>query len=216
MNKYDTVIFDMDGTVMNTLLDLLDSTNYVLDQYNYPNVILDDIGAYMGNGLEKYFEKCFPNGSENENFKEALISFTDYYTDHCQIKTAPYDGILELMAELQKKNYKMAIVSNKAHEPLQAINKKFFSDYIQIAIGAKAGRNKKPAPDGVEKALQLLGSNKNTSVYIGDTEVDRATAKNADLDCVLVSWGFRDISLLETLKADKIIDKPMELLDFLS
>lgn len=216
MNKYNTVIFDMDGTVMNTLVDLLDSTNYILDKYNYPNVILEDIGAYMGNGLEKYFEKCFPNGSKNENYTEAVSLFLEYYADHCQVKTAPYDGILDLMAELQKRNYKMAIVSNKTHGPLQVINNKFFSEYIEFAIGDEPSRNRKPAPDGVEKALELLGSAKETSVYIGDTEVDRATAKNAGLDCVLVSWGFRDIEFLKTLEANAIIDKPLALLDFLA
>lgn len=216
MKKYNTIVFDMDGTVMNTLVDLMDSSNYVLDQYEYPRVELKDIGGYMGNGLEKMFEKCFPNGSENENFTQAFDKFKSYYADHCQIKTAPYDGVLDLMNELQKKEYKMAIVSNKAHEPLQELYQKFFTDYVDFAIGEKEGIRRKPAPDGVEKALELLGSDKEHSVYVGDTEVDRATAKNAGLDCVLVSWGFRDRSFQETLEANAIIDTPIELLDFLS
>jgi phosphoglycolate phosphatase len=215
INTYDTVVFDMDGTVMNTLEDLLDSINYTLDFYNYPNVKLSEIGGYMGNGLEKMFEKCFPNNYVNPLFQEAFIKFKAYYMEHCQIKTKPYKGILELMETLQKKNYKMAIVSNKAHEAVLELNNLFFSNYVTIAIGEKDGIRKKPFPDGVLKALELLNSKKETSVYVGDTEVDRKTAQNSNLDCVLVSWGFRDRAYQETLQANCIIDNPLQLLDFL-
>ena len=215
MKTYDTIIFDMDGTILNTLEDLQDSVNYILIPYNYPQVKLSEIGAYMGNGLEKMFEKCFPNGSDNPYFLEAFKRFKNHYMENCQIKTGPYEGIIELMQALKKSNYKMAIVSNKAHEAVLELNQLFFSNYVSIAIGEKEGIRKKPFPDGVFKALELLDSKSETSLYVGDTEIDKKTAQNSNLDCVLVSWGFRDKSYQETLKAKLIIDKPSQLLDFL-
>ncbi len=213
--KYDTVIFDMDGTVMNTLVDLMDSINYVLEKYNYPFIELGDIGGYMGKGLDQMAAQCFPGGETDPNFKEGVEIFKEYYGEHCQIKTAPYDGIIDLMAALKDKGYKLAIVSNKAHEPLQELNNQFFSAYVTVAIGEKEGITKKPAPDGVNLALELLGSTKETSIYVGDTEVDRETAVNADLDCVMVAWGFRSMDILQTLDAMKIIETPIELLEVL-
>jgi phosphoglycolate phosphatase len=211
--NYDTVVFDMDGTVMNTLVDLMNSVNYVLDSYQFPHVLLSEIGGYMGNGLEKMFEKCFPNGSDHPDFQNAFQAFKTYYMTHCQIKTCPYDGIIELMEALKKQKIKMAIVSNKAHDAVIELNNQFFSSYVSIAIGEKEGVRKKPFPDGVLKALSLLNSKQETSLYVGDTEVDRETAQNANLDCVLVSWGFRDRAFQETLNASCIIDSPLQLLD---
>jgi phosphoglycolate phosphatase len=153
----------------------------------------------------------------NPKFEEAYETFMEYYQAHCQIKTDAYPGILDLLKSLKDKGYKMAIVSNKAQCAVSELNEIYFKKYIDVAIGENeaGGIGKKPAPDEVNLALEQLDSTKAESIYVGDSDVDKATADNSQLDCVLCQWGFRDLELLESLKPKSIIAKPEELIEVL-
>lgn len=214
---YNTVIFDLDGTLLNTIEDLADAVNYVQGKYDIEKHSVELVRKHVGNGIRNLMIRSVPLGEENPKFEEMFICFREYYQKHCQIKTEAYPGIMELLKGLHNKGIKMAIVSNKTHPAVVELNEIYFKDYIQVAIGENetAGIQKKPAPDSVNHALELLGSNKEEAIYVGDSEVDYATAKNADLKCVLCSWGFRDRALLESFKPMAILDKPEELLEIL-
>lgn len=214
---YNTVIFDLDGTLLNTIDDLADAVNYVQEKYGIEKHSVDLVRQHVGNGIRNLMIRSVPQGEENPKFEEMFSCYKEYYQEHCQIKTAAYPGIMELLKSLHNKGIKMAIVSNKAHPAVVELNKIYFEDYISVAIGENeaAGIQKKPAPDSVFHALELLGSKKSEAIYVGDSEVDYATAKNSGLDCVLCSWGFRDRELLESFDPMAIIDQPEQLLEIL-
>lgn len=211
---YKTVVFDLDGTLLNTLEDLTDPVLYIQKKFDFPLHNIELVRQHVGNGIRKLIIRSIPDGEDNPRFEEVYQEFLDYYQKNCQVKTRAYDGIMELLKELHESNIKMAIVSNKAHGAVDELNEIYFKDYIKVAIGENeaAGIKKKPAPDSVFHALKLLGSKKEEAVYVGDSEVDRATAENAGMDCVLCSWGFRERELLEGLKPIAIIDEPKDLL----
>lgn len=215
MKKYDTVIFDLDGTLLNTIEDLTDGVNYVMEQYGFPQWKICDIRNFVGNGIRNLMIKATPDGEENPKFEEIFKNFKEYYTEHCRIKTTPYDGVTELLKRLHTFGYKMAIVSNKNHQAVQELNEIYFDEYISAAIGEKPGVRKKPAPDSVGEALKKLGADKEKAIYVGDSEVDAQTAKNSEMDYVLVTWGFRDREQLEVYNPVSFIDTPMELVDIL-
>lgn len=214
---YNTVIFDLDGTLLNTIDDLADAVNYVQEKYGIEKHSVDLVRQHVGNGIRNLMIRSVPQGEENPKFEEMFSCYKEYYQEHCQIKTAAYPGIMELLKSLHNKGIKMAIVSNKAHPAVVELNKIYFEDYISVAIGENeaAGIQKKPAPDSVFHALELLGSKKSEAIYVGDSEVDYATAKNSGLDCVLCSWGFRDRELLESFEPMAIIDQPEQLLEII-
>lgn len=214
MKRYKAVIFDLDGTLLNTLEDLTDAVNHVMRQFNYPEHTIEEIRSFVGNGIKLLIERSLPDGKDNPEFDKIFSEFKLYYTSHCQIKTRPYDGIMELISSLKEQGYKLAIVSNKNQSAVTELNNIYFSDYISTAIGEKEGVRKKPAPDTVIKALSELGISSDDAVYVGDSDVDRETAKNSDMDCISVTWGFRDRKLLESLNPYAIIDKPAELLNY--
>lgn len=211
----EAVIFDLDGTLLNTLEDLTDSVNVALEQYHYPARSLEEVRSFVGNGLRNLMIKAVPKGEATPDFEELFMYFKDYYKTHCDIKTAPYDGILELMREMKGRGIKMAIVSNKYDLGVKALNEKFFAEFTDVAIGEREGIARKPAPDAVNEAIQLLGVEKVHTIYVGDSDVDIQTAKNADIRCVCVSWGFRDESYLLERGAGILIDRPLELLEYL-
>ena len=214
---YNTVIFDLDGTLLNTIEDLADAVNYVLKKFEWQEHTLDRVRQDVGNGIRKLMERSIPEGLSNPKFEEAFLTFQEYYQEHCQVKTSAYPGIEELLKQLKKKGYKMAIVSNKAHVAVEELNEIYFKKYIDVAIGENedAGIKRKPAPDMVNLALEKLNSKKSEAIYVGDSEVDKATADNSEMECVLCQWGFREKSLLESLKPMAIIDMPEELLKIL-
>ncbi|MBE5924963.1 MAG: HAD family hydrolase [Lachnospiraceae bacterium] len=215
MNKIDTVIFDMDGTVLNTLDDLTESVNYVLNKFGMPLRTLEEYRRFFGNGI-KYALKCAsPDGTPNSVIEEMLPVFREHYDAHCLDRTRPYDGILELMKELKENGYKMAIVSNKIDSAVKELNERFFSEYIDVAIGERAGINRKPASDTVIEALRELGSDKENAVYVGDSEVDFQTAVNSKLPCVSVLWGFRDKDYLISIGASQFANTPQEVFDII-
>lgn len=214
---YNTVIFDLDGTLLDTIEDLADSVNYVQKKYGYPLHSVDEVKAHVGNGIRNLIIRSIPKGEEKDNFQDVYKEFKRYYQKHCRVKTDVYSGIMELLESLHKRKIKMAIVSNKAHCAVEELNEAYFKNYISVAIGEneEAGIKKKPSPDSVFKVLDMLGSKKEETVYVGDSDVDMATAKNSGLDCILCSWGFREKALLESLKPLAVIDNPEELLEII-
>ena len=215
MKKINTIIFDMDGTVLNTLDDLTVSVNYVLRKFGFPERTLEDYRRFFGNGIRQALELAVPEGTPESVIDEMLPVFKEHYDEHCLDKTSPYEGIPELMKELKHRGYKMAIVSNKIDSAVKELNEKFFSEYVEVAIGEKEGIKRKPAPDTVILALKELGSTKEEAVYIGDSEVDFQTAVNSELLCISVLWGFRDKDYLMDIGATIFADKPSDVLEML-
>ena len=215
--RYDTVIFDLDGTLMDTLEDLADSVNEILGRNGYPFKTIGEVRRIVGNGLKQTLTLCLPEGTDEAVVERLLPEFAAYYQAHCQIKTKPYDGIEDVLRELCARGYKLAIVSNKRDEAVKTLNRECFAAYVKVAIGENesAGIKKKPAPDTVYQALKELGSRREDAVYVGDSEVDRMTAENAGLPCISVDWGFRDREELEKLNPAYLISRPKELLEIL-
>lgn len=214
---YNTVIFDLDGTLLNTIDDLADAVNYVQKKYELELHSVELVRQHVGNGIRNLMIRSVPQGEQNPKFEEMFDCFREYYQKHCQIKTTAYPGIMDLLKELHHRGIKMAIVSNKAHLAVEELNEIYFKKYIDIAVGENedAGIQKKPAPDMVNLALEKLESKKSEVIYVGDSEVDYATAVNSGLECVLCSWGFRERSLLESFEPLAIIDAPEMLLEIL-
>ena len=215
MKHYDTVIFDLDGTLLNTLEDLADAVNYVMRANSYPERTIDEVRRFVGNGIRRLMELAVPEGVTGENFERVFEEFKSYYTEHCQIKTCAYEGIMSLLDRLQAEGYAMAIVSNKNHAAVCELNDLYFKKYIETAIGQKDGIRKKPAPDTVLQALKELEKEPETAIYVGDSEVDFATAKNSEMDCVLVTWGFRTVEELAGFEPKALIDRPEQLIGVL-
>lgn len=218
MNKKDTVIFDLDGTLLDTLEDLKNSVNYAMRQCGYPEHTLEEIRTYVGNGILLLMQRAIPGGKEDPQFDKAFALFKEHYGKHCNDTTKPYDGIMELLHTLQKNNIKMAIVSNKADFAVKELNEIYFKELIPVAIGEKEseGIRKKPAPDTVMEALKELGSTAENSVYIGDSEVDIQTARNSGMDEILCDWGFRGEEFLKQHGARNLIKEPQEILSLLA
>ncbi len=215
MAKYDTVIFDLDGTLLNTIEDLCDSTNFALSQYGYPSRTLEEVRSFVGNGIGVLIEKALPNGKLNPEYPKVLATFKKHYTVNCNNKTRAYDGINELLHNLKNSGYKLAVVSNKIDVAVKDLCNRYFKDTIDVAIGETEKIRRKPAPDEVFEAISVLDSEKDKTVYIGDSEVDIETARNADIDVISVSWGFRDKRVLSEAGADVIFSAPQEVFEYI-
>lgn len=213
--KYEAVIFDLDGTLLNTLEDLKDSVNYGLKKYDMQERTLEEIRRFVGNGIQRLIQLAVPKGTGLEEENKVFDAFKEYYKVHCNDKTDLYPGISNLLAELKKRGFAMAIVSNKLQEGVDALSRQYFKTYLDVAIGAREGIQKKPAPDSVIEALRLLDIPKERAVYVGDSEVDIATAQNAQMDCITVTWGFRSRKEQEAAGADIFVDKPEEIIPLL-
>lgn len=215
MKAYDTVIFDLDGTLLNTLEDLADSVNYALAQAGMPFRSTEEVRRFVGNGVRRLMELSIPQGENNPRFEEIFSVFREHYFVHCNDKTEPYPHIMEMLEQLKERGYKLAIVSNKYYNAVQELRKLYFADYISVAIGEKEGIRKKPAPDTVQEALHALDSDESSAVYVGDSEVDIATAANAGMDCIAVTWGFRTREEQKRAGGKVFADDPMDILDLL-
>lgn len=202
-----TVIFDLDGTLLNTLEDLKEATNFALSKYNYPTRTLEEVRCFVGNGVRKLIERAVPENCQN--VEECLSVFKQNYSEIMYNHTAPYNGILKILSDLKANGIKTGVVSNKFDSAVKELCKKYFADLIDIAIGQADDVPKKPAPDGVFKAMRELGADKLSTIYVGDSDVDVATAKNANLPCIGVTWGFRDREYLKG--ANFIIDNPNDI-----
>lgn len=211
----EAVIFDLDGTLLDTLGDLTDSVNTALEKYHLPTCTMEEVKGFIGNGLRNLMQQAVEGGEDFPQFEELFAFFKEYYRTHCNIKTSPYEGIIELMKELKGRNVKMAIVSNKIDSGVKELNEKFFKEYTDVAIGEREGVRRKPAPDSLEEAIRVLGVEKEHALYVGDSDVDILTAKNAEVRCVSVTWGFRDEKFLMKNGAGVMINRPLELLEYL-
>jgi phosphoglycolate phosphatase len=211
---YNTYIFDLDGTLLDTLGDLAAATNYALRQHGMPEHSIDDVRRFVGNGVRKLMERAIPDGAHNPDFEATFATFRQYYMQHSLDTTQPYEGISETLAALKAKGCRLAVVSNKMMAATQELCQHFFPDTIEVAIGENeaAGIRKKPAPDTVYAALDVLGEGKGNAVYVGDSDVDIQTAANAGLPCISVLWGFRDKAFLTENGAKTFISTPSELL----
>ena len=213
--KYETLIFDLDGTLLNTLDDLWASVNYALGECGYPLRTIDEVRRFVGNGIRKLMERAVPEGVTGYDLENALGIFKEHYAKNSRNMTRPYDGVLDLLHEAKKRGYKLAIVSNKIDFAVKDLRDEFFADVVEVAIGECEGMNNKPAPDMVYKAIDELGSDRDKCIYIGDTDVDMMTATNSKMECISVSWGFRVREELEGYGAKMIADTPMDVLKFI-
>ena len=210
----DNFIFDLDGTLLNTINDLAASTNYALRSAGMPEHSVDDVRRFVGNGVKKLMERAIPDGLNNPDFDETYATFRKHYLEHSLDTTKPYDGIPAVLAELKRRGKKLAIVSNKFYAATQELARHFFPDTIEVAIGERENIRKKPAPDTVLEAMRQLGVGKEGTVYIGDSDVDIDTAHNVGVPCISVLWGFRDREFLLAHGATTLIERPEQLLDF--
>lgn len=211
---YKTYIFDLDGTLLNTIDDLTASTNYALQTYGMPTWSTHDVLRFVGNGIRKLIERAVPDGEQHPMFEEVFRCFRTHYAEHNMDHTCPYEGIPELLRILKERNCRLAVVSNKFHAATQALCRHFFPDTIDVAIGENEaeGIRKKPAPDTVLEALRQLRVGKEDAVYVGDSDVDIQTAHNSGLPCISVLWGFRDRNFLLSHGATTFIESPQQLL----
>lgn len=208
---YKLAVFDMDGTILDTLEDLKDSTNFALEKCGYPTRSYDEVRRFVGNGIRKLIERAVPEGLTTEQIDRVHEVFTEHYKVHCADKTKAYDGIKPLLEKLRASGVKTAVVSNKADYGVQELCKEYFDGLFDYAVGEREGIRRKPAPDAVNEALRVLGIDKSEAVYIGDSDVDFETAKNAELPCISVLWGFRDEEFLREKGATLFVRDPAEI-----
>lgn len=211
LRPYKCVIFDLDGTLLDTLDDLTDSVNQALSAFHFPARTKEEVRNFVGNGIGKLIERAVPHETNRETVKAVYDYFCDYYKEHCQDKTRPYDGIETMLDDLKKQGYKLAIVSNKADFAVKELNACFFEKWIPVAIGERQGVARKPAPDTVIEAMKELHMQKEDCIYVGDSDVDIKTAENAGLPCISVTWGFRDAAFLKENGAQIFASTPEEI-----
>lgn len=212
----NSIIFDLDGTLLNTLDDLYSSVNHALALYHLPVRSKWEVRSYLGNGVRRLVEHALPEGCDAELTEKVFSEFREYYLEHSLDCTQPYEHIIPMLQQCKALGLKTAIVSNKLDMAVQDLHQRFFADCIDIAIGETPDVRRKPAPDMVLRAIGQLGCNHDEAVYVGDSEVDLATAHNASLPCIAVSWGFRDKDFLIEQGAKTIIDSPLDIITTLS
>lgn len=214
MNQYDTYIFDLDGTLLNTLDDLAAATNYALRTNGLPQHSVDDVRRFVGNGVRMLMRRAVPDGEQNPRFDAAFAAFRQYYLAHSLDTTRPYDGVMTMLRSLKSRGCRLAVVSNKFCAATEELCRHFFDGLIEVAIGENeaAGIRKKPAPDTVFEALRQLGVGPDGAVYVGDSDVDIQTARNAQLPCISVLWGFRDRDFLTANGATTFVAAPLDML----
>ncbi|MBQ8374904.1 MAG: HAD family hydrolase [Clostridia bacterium] len=216
--RYDCFLFDLDGTLLDTLDDLTDAVNYALKKNGYSPRTREEVRAFIGNGVVKLTERAIGQEKEScENFDTVFKDFKLYYGEHCEDKTRAYEGVIELLTALKAAGKKVGVVSNKAAFAVEKLCEAYFGELVGVAIGENesAGVKKKPAPDTVLLALKALNAKKETAVYVGDSEVDILTAKNAELPCISVSWGMKDGEFLLANGADVLVDTPDQIEQFI-
>lgn len=209
---YKTVIFDLDGTLLDTLADLHASVNAALSAFGLPSRSLDEVRSFVGNGIAKLIERAI-GGAAHPNFEGVFSAFKGHYGAHCKDKTKPYDGILPLLQRLQSAGVQTAVVSNKADFAVKLLAEEYFQGLLLDAVGENegAGVRKKPAPDSLFAVMEKLNAKKAETLYVGDSEVDIQTAQNAGVACVSVTWGFKDREFLLANGAKLLVDTPCEL-----
>ncbi len=212
--KYKTVLFDLDGTLLDTLEDMADALNRIMRKYGLPERTLKEVRSFVGNGARRLIELA-AEGVDDETLEQILADYKEDYDRNYLIKTAPYPGILELLKTLRESGVKTGVVSNKPDSTVQELSEALFQDLADVSVGEKTGIRRKPAPDTVLAAMEQLGSTKEDTVYVGDSEVDIATARAAGIPCISVTWGFRDRDMLIEAGAQTFADSSEELLKLL-
>ena len=210
---YKAIIWDLDGTLLDTLQDLADAVNHSLEAYGLPVRTKEEIRAIVGRGIRHLVENAVPAGTDPATTDAVFGELCTYYAAHSADATAPYAGIPAMLGELSRAGVKMAIVSNKADFAVQDLVMRYFGEEITLAVGAREDIPKKPAPDMVEYSLARLGVTKAETAYVGDSEVDVLTARNTGMDCLAVDWGFRSRETLREAGAERIFSTPQELME---
>ncbi len=209
------VIFDLDGTLLNTLGDLYISFNYAIEKFGYPRRTIEEIKSFVGNGIKTAIERALPHKVADDELNKIVELFKKYYIEHMNEHTAPYDGITDMLKELKSKGYRVGVVSNKYDNAVKELCKRYFGELVEIAVGESSEVNKKPAKDGVLKVLKELNTVEtevNNVIYVGDSEVDIETAKNAKIPCISVLWGFKDKDFLEKNGASIFAEVPNDII----
>lgn len=210
---YKAAIFDLDGTLLDSIADLRNSVNYALKQCGLPLRSNDEIRAFLGNGVQKLMELSLPNGTTDTVYNQALEIFKKHYSEHCMDLTKPYLGIEQVLENMKEAGVKIAIVSNKPDFAVRKIADRFFSKWSSLSVGESKGIRRKPCPDSILSAMEQLGTTTDNSVYVGDSEVDIEAARNACLPCISVTWGFRDPSYLIKMGASTLCNSPKQMCD---
>lgn len=211
---YETIVFDLDGTLLDTLDDLRSSVNFALQSFGLNTRTREEVRSFIGNGIKKLMERA--KGDCDADTDALLDVFKRHYAKHCKDETKPYDGVLETLSCLKERGIKLAVVSNKADFAVKLLADEYFKAYIDVAVGENesAGVRKKPAPDALLSVMQQLGADKTTTAYVGDSEVDIQTAQNAGVDCISVTWGFKEKAFLVKHGATMLVKTPMEIVGF--
>lgn len=211
--KYKAAIFDLDGTLLNTLEDLWSAVNHTMDKYGYPHRTIQEVRSFVGNGVDRLIMLCLPNGSDDKYFEDAKLEYRRYYAEHSEEKTRPYDGIIDMIDSLENYGIKTAVVSNKIHIATVDLCKKYFPNIKNVCGERESeGIRRKPNPDMVIESARLLGVSLKDTVYIGDSEVDIETSRRAEVDCISVLWGFRDRDYLESVGGKVFAEKPADII----
>ena len=210
------IIFDLDGTLLNTLDDLATAVNHALRLNNMPERTLDEVRQFVGNGVRRLMEQAVPEGTDADRLEQAFADFKRYYVAHCQDKTCLYPGIAEMLQALKAQGLRMAIVSNKLQAGVDELYERYFRDTIEVAVGERPDIARKPAPDMVHTALKALGIDTKEAIYVGDSDVDLRTARNSGLPCISVLWGFRDRPFLIDHGATTLAETPADVVQLTS
>lgn len=212
LSDKELYIFDMDGTILNTIDDIAGAINYVLDIHGYPRRTVDEVKSFVGNGLKRALELSLPDGVAGDVLNQLFTELVAYYNEHSNIMTRPYEGIVEVIHKLREQGKIVAVVSNKRVEAVRDLCDIYFAGCFDMALGDQDGIARKPAPDMTNMVIEHYGILKDKCVYIGDSDVDLMTARNTEIDCIAVTWGFRTREFLVEHGAEIIVDSPWELL----
>lgn len=211
MEQKRLVIFDLDGTLLDTLQDLTDATNYALSQHGFPSRTQTEVRQFVGNGIHRLIERAVPDGVSHDAVELVYADFLPYYRAHATDQTQPYRGMIELLKHLKASGMLIAVASNKADAAVQLLCRQYFGHLLDLCVGERAGIAKKPAPDAIQAILQQLDVDRTQVILVGDSEVDVATAQNAEVDLIAVSWGFRSVEELSAAGAQQIASTSEEL-----
>lgn len=210
-----TIIFDLDGTLLYSLEDLKDSVNFVMMKHGFREYTIDEVREAIGNGVRLLMERILPKDIDKNLFEECLSEFKQNYSKNMYNKTKPYDGVLDMLKTLRKDGYKIAVLSNKFDSAVKELSSKYFGELVDLAVGQKEGVKEKPSPLGIQEIAKELDTDVETCIMVGDSEVDIQTANNAGIDCISVTWGYKNIDFLYDNGATKLVYAPKDILELL-
>ena len=210
-----TIIFDLDGTLLYSLEDLKDSVNFVMKKHGFREYTIDEVREAIGNGVRLLMERILPKDIDKNLFEECLSEFKENYSKNMYNKTKPYDGVLDMLKALREEGYKIAVLSNKFDSAVKELSSKYFGELVDLAVGQKEGVKEKPSPLGIQEIAKELDTDVETCIMVGDSEVDIQTANNAGIDCISVTWGYKNIDFLYDNGATKLVYAPKDILELL-